>query len=89
MSKSTPGPWEVTGHDGFHVYVVGSRGETIAKVAATINGPLIAAAPDLLEACKLGLSTFDVPHDVQPSHARTAINALIDAIAKAEGTDAD
>lgn len=85
-ASHTPGPWHVgvkTYHAGRDVY--GPKGESVAITddvmtdidEAKANARLIAAAPDLLEAAKLGLMALD---DTAPDYA--AIKA---AIAKAEG----
>jgi len=71
MSKHTPGPWSVEclGEEYFlntnHLYGVGSQVGTrrVAKVEglgdeSEANARLIAAAPDLLEACKTMLDCF-------------------------------
>jgi hypothetical protein len=85
-NSHTPGPWKY-GHAGFgfwvgpdwdqpHVCIVGDRSrETDAPNRE--NAALIAAAPDLLAACRLLLSSA---HDYQ-----TGIADAEAAIAKAEG----
>jgi hypothetical protein len=59
-----------------------SRGDSFKE--DTANAALIAAAPDLLEACKLALDELRIDPS-QPSEA-TAIEALKAAIAKATPT---
>ena len=58
--KHTPGPWEVIGWklEGFDMSVINPKGEAelgnwlVAGVRWKANARLIAAAPDLLAACK-------------------------------------
>ena len=86
MSKHTPGPWEADGEG----YIFGPGTSMIAEtrgwgddsINEVANARLIAAAPDLLEACKLALNAFEKNHCID-------WNDLSRAIAKAEGgTDA-
>jgi hypothetical protein len=87
LSKHTPGPW--TAHHNGHYYDVGPAcPESFLEVYPTVcigvlddqvnNLRLIAAAPELLEACKLIVSG-------QTKEGYIAANA---AIAKAEGQTA-
>ncbi len=91
-AKHTPGPWRQNDHPqrGNQLYVrIGSgcanaiveRKDTFGKVSDEdiANARLIAAAPDLLEACRQML--FDVFEDVHPETVKQARAA----IAKAEG----
>ena len=57
----TPGPWEARNQDAF-LYIFGADGNNIARiyghgktVPRDANARLIAAAPELLEACKAAL----------------------------------
>ena len=55
--KHTPGPWEVSKignpYDQFMIYAESDSGRNICvAVEGESNAALIAAAPDLLEACK-------------------------------------
>ena len=52
MSEHTPGPWTATwaGMEQPGVFIVKPYGKTAVEESA--NARLIAAAPDLLEACK-------------------------------------
>lgn len=81
MSKHTPGPWNVTvNYEDEAFSIDDSLGFPIAialKIEA--NARLIAAAPDLLEACKLALSSCE-PHSVV--HRK-----ISDAVTKAEGDE--
>jgi len=54
VSKNTPGPWE---HEGDGV-IVDAAGKQLAMVSPHLreaNARLIAAAPELLEACRAAL----------------------------------
>lgn len=67
MSKHTPGPWEYRGHAW--VQTADDKKTPIANfnfyAATEANARLIAAAPELLEACKvaLGIIGFGAEHD--------------------------
>ena len=88
--KHTPGPWRFDGHG-----INGADGTRIAKVSNTnpyqsdgrtrdtefdATSQLIAAAPELLLACKLALDAIEMDRH-HPGYA----DALRAAIAKAEG----
>lgn len=87
MSAHTPGPWKLSEEDtGMndsgtildpygHVIVTDVYGRTDDEAEA--NARLIAAAPDLLAACKLILAG-EADDD-------TILNAVADAVAKAGG----
>ena len=72
--EHTPGPWEVDQKEPWVInsgwgciaeayfgQVIGNNGQRkkVASGEAEANAHLIAAAPDLLEACTLALSTLD------------------------------
>lgn len=86
MTKHTPGPWEIEGNnviifpDGDNLYVLHGRQPDDVRAA---NTRLIAAAPELFQACRLALIELRmVPHaDVESN----AIPDLVAAIAKARG----
>lgn len=86
MSKHTPGPWSVRedigavfDRDGLPIATGGS--ESYEEYQA--NARLIAAAPELLEACK---QAYDVIDDMDgPWNLDRIYNTLKVAIAKAEG----
>ncbi len=96
MSKHTPGPWRVEHQNPSPTtgewMIAGSKPGYLAEVRdcgsgdVRANARLIAAAPDLLEACELIVSAFD---QLAPmSSARNEplqINAARAAIAKARG----
>jgi hypothetical protein len=82
----TPGPWRAGEGDESHLVFMGE--EAIADTwlrgdcgDAEANARLIAAAPDLLVACKEAL---DFVHDMNAAN-RQARRQILDAIAKAEG----
>lgn len=93
MNKHTPGPWKYSGdiakHDNSHII----HSEKQKWIAAALdfnrfdrdeevkaNANLIAAAPELLEACKMACAF--VPVDTEPSN----LAFLLKVIAKAEGS---
>lgn len=93
MSKHTPGPWAISGdetvtvrdtQDGYVALLGWLKGRHIGpcRSAAEVyaNARLIAAAPELLEACEglLGLAERD-------GWLHVAVNAARAAIAKAKG----
>ena len=95
MTQHTPGPWAVAdwskGPNGeassYHPFpvIAGSNGHGVAEVLmgqkkGMANARLIAAAPELLEACRVALAGL-LPYEKSVSR-----NNLEAAIAKAEGT---
>ena len=96
MSKHTPGPWasegfeQVAGNGVFYGgLIVGDNGETVvAQCVMPCNASVIAAAPELLEALKMGYA--DTMDYIQRNHLSGAENnrwlvLARAAIAKAEG----
>lgn len=95
--KHTPGPWqEVTDDDGnewvvpkghtpndMHTYFIGDLESTCSECHA--NAHLIAAAPDLLEACKAALECLEILDDDVDYLSRDEVRQLRAAIKKAEG----
>lgn len=85
----TPGPWKAEGWK--ETVVNDSRGTTIALhpgdsreyglAEVQANARLIAAAPDLLAACKLAVARNGAPH---PNYVLDVYEALEAAILKAE-----
>ena len=61
-------------------------GRTVADVRQGPDGPLLAAAPDLLQALR-GLMECRCGHDVLPGECCSHVRAARAAIAKAEGRD--
>ena len=97
MTKHTPGPWETREHsDGSHWFVdyqQGGEGYTLVDELSEGDARLIAAAPELLEACYQALAAMrdlaeqagDVPEWNTGGDAYEACNAIRAAIARAEG----
>mgnify|MGYP000961965387 CR=1 FL=1 len=90
MSKHTPAPWsidECTGHiipsSGVGGGICDPWGDSIEQMEA--NARLIAAAPELLEACKNIVAACELTDDAYYDAIDTAINIARAAIAKAEG----
>jgi hypothetical protein len=106
MSAHTPGPWKcetpgdcIVAVDGTHVVCFGHDYDDYGYLGNVADARLIAAAPDLLEACKAVLEQFDSGALVRNTdsdglsdwalRAVKPLKALADmkaAIAKAEGT---
>lgn len=98
MSAYTPGPWEyvegtLCDHKGEpysdYISVKAADGSSILWMPADVfnhdDARLIAAAPELLEACELALGAFDgAPINFSRDNV-TAIMALREAIARATG----
>ena len=85
MGKQTPGPWKVVGTEiwGANVKIASGRGAYDEKDRQKnkANARLIAASPDLLEACK------DIVEIWQSSDVcdwETSFDMIKEAIAKAE-----
>ena len=85
----TPGPWIVDGKPGYEAPEIHAGNRRIARVLYHLgsedrevdaNARLMAAAPDLLEACKLTID--DIGEHGGPNSVYKACTA---AIAKAEG----
>lgn len=81
MSKHTPGPWRtdkeiIRGGDDDYIAVI------IAGNSSDANACLIAAAPELLEACKGFLEHWPFPNGIPLQETANRARA---AIAKAEG----
>ena len=97
MNKHTPGPWEpyqkltrlktwtiFDGKDGFQICSLSNS--EIDETQDEPNARLIAAAPELLEACKLLLVEKNTPVDQGTMLTfGPAFNAATKAVAKAEG----
>jgi hypothetical protein len=95
-TQHTPGPWKVFDSDvntGKHrsIWRADGCGTAIAKIHGdprsarenTANANLIAAAPDLLAACEMGLREFSTT-DIFSENAE-ALDMMHAAIAKAKG----
>lgn len=94
MSKHTPGPWKWwTTHEGSHRINPEEGGLVIASCDTRnpfsyeqeANARLIAAAPDLLKACKALLDVYGELHALYDIGDCDASDAARIAIAKAEG----
>ena len=90
----TPGPW-IADNVGI-VMTPGRMPRLIAEVAGAgdrgrigANAQLIAAAPDLLAACKALLTLWDarLPYIAPQIVEREVVTTVRDAIAKAEGKE--
>ena len=97
QAKHTPGPWEACGQDGcIRIRATDVDGTTVYPAAINGNadddeyGPttranaeLIAAAPDLLAACRVALQAIeDAHHGVSTADQEAMIEQVI---AEAEG----
>ena len=91
--KWTPGPWKDSGSLGFP-HVVDSVGMCVCSMSTVVrsaeeslaNARLVAAAPQLLEACKHAVAAIVEPHnDWAQLKSDVAYNKLIVAIEAAEG----
>jgi hypothetical protein len=93
----TPGPWELMhAEHGQHVEVVVNGGHIAVVFSGSFrdgstgeaNANLIAAAPDLIEACEKALNLIDgagVLLASMSAERSRAVEALRAAVAKAEG----
>lgn len=100
-AKHTPGPWHVDGDASAEPYqVIVRHDQTGARIAIAVdshhpllardgqaNARLIAAAPDLLQACRVALAEVTNHPDGHMSQFQFAYRALRAAIAKAGGTE--
>lgn len=90
MGKFTEGPWK---YDDFYLLIESKDGTAIAAVGALsnheANARLIAASPDLLEACKAVLAWAITPIEEDEGGfehlAETVVPMVEAAIKKAEG----
>jgi hypothetical protein len=90
----TPGPWKVDEPYRNEVYIDGANGRTVAFVThndderkeQAADACLIAAAPDLLAACKALLEGIDEYWATLPE-GKAAIDAARAAVARAEGRE--
>lgn len=94
MMVHTEGPWKVNGKPGYEAPEIRAAGRRIARVLYHLgsednevdaNAALIAAAPDLLAACELGLKTIALMTPFPTSDEDTIINrAIIQAAEEAD-----
>lgn len=82
--KYTPGPWKVS-KDGCDIDNVGGAGvcTLYADETSDANARLIAAAPDLLEACKAIVAHWRMNDEAY--YRSNLATDLLQTIAKAEG----
>ena len=101
--KHTPGPWKISNYRPYQIiarnpkestYGVGDdKFPTLAEPCGEnkqANAKLIAAAPDLLEACKEAKEYFDQTADVDDGIPNEEMNLLVgitQVINKAEGKE--
>ena len=88
MTTHTPGPWKVAGQGNGkqELLILGPSGEIgcVRSMGWLADARLIAAAPDLLKACKATVRLLRrVTAEIE---CETQCNALQDAIAKATAT---
>jgi hypothetical protein len=86
----TPGPWEVLEGDPQQPAIINNKGDALAEVIggdaeARANVKLIAAAPELLEACKLICSNYPEHRDGMDEPIPVGIKAARAAIRRADG----
>lgn len=89
----TPGPWETREYKRIPPQVWTDAGKHVNRVVATLNpdlpaianARLIAAAPDLLAACR---KMVEASTDSDPSAWEAGVDACVAAIAKATGEEA-
>ncbi len=71
---------------GGHIAHIGTNGQPDFEAQAEANARLIAAAPELLEACHVAASALYVAYPAPSAEQLAKVyNALCDAISKAEG----
>ena len=94
VTEHTPGPWNLSANEDGRTYVEASN-DTADDIAALLmdhdqqqnaaNARLIAAAPDLLAACKAALNTPAMNADEMDPIEIEAVELARAAIRKAEG----
>jgi len=96
-TKHTPGPWKIGLNPGPMVYtpdgtsqIADARGVAVTKDESKANARLIAAAPELLEACRnlsqyvaKGIADGAFKDCALPKGAEKRLNQALAAIAKA------
>ena len=70
MSEHSPGPWRVAGG-----LVLDAREDVVCAVTRRASGPLIAAAPELLEALRTTIEAFDRVRATYLSGGSTELDA--------------
>lgn len=84
MAKHTPGPWTHS-EDGVIVDAAGKQLASVFPRDRAANARLIAAAPDLLEACRAALYGVVDRGGPDGLSQTEVVDYLTAAIAKAEG----
>jgi hypothetical protein len=56
-AKFTPGPWQAASTGNHQGLVISETGANIAVTYDKADAPLVAASPDLLQACRDALAT--------------------------------
>lgn len=92
VAKPSPGPWAINDHaacpvrDWTAVSIIDEEGPAGAVAYChPLNAPLISAAHDLLEACKILVSWAKGNNLIGASNEPPGIDEAIAAIAKAKG----
>ena len=91
MTKHTPGPWHIK--DGKVFAAAICRVDGTPDGSAEANAQLIAAAPELLEACKIAMKIVQYPNMTKQyskasyEYSEKARELISIAIAKVEGTE--
>ena len=82
MSEHTPGPWKVIDEQNSEWAYIDNRDESInicqvpeQDESYMLNAKLIAAAPDLLAACKIVLDNINIHHNF--THLRETMESAI------------
>ena len=100
-TKHTPGPWSVASYEAGKVVIEAHDGSDVAELIwcdkpgivemCKADAALIAAAPDLLAACKEAIAELTNARggypswNATPGRVQCALNLLRAAIARAEG----
>ena len=85
-TKHTPGPWHTANTGNHQGVVIAENGANVAVVYDKKDAHLIAAAPSLLDSAKKALDFIQsLPYEPSNTTSTKAQDALVDAIAKAEG----
>jgi len=79
-ARPTPGPWDYRPEERS----IWAEGGFIAGSVRKGNARLIAAAPELLEACKALVEDFDTMPDSDDEYV-SAVARITEAVEKAEG----
>lgn len=83
MTEHTPGPWRRGIGNDCHT-VFNAQGGIVADRCGTIDGTLIAAAPDMLNALRVAYEVIDGHFEDECEDCRAAMAAISAAIARAQ-----